>query len=320
MSEPRTIWQIGGGPDSRVFADVFLKNGVALIGPGWIGPWTPQRVAQDNDEKSVARMAFEVKSGHVFVLRHGQSRISAVGVVDGEYQFFNQFDDVNGWDLQHGRRVRWCSLPEPHDFGAAVFGANPRRIARVAKAEVRDYVERFLDSPPTHWQTAPLPPLPVEEPRLSLDDLPVCLKDIVAAVNDLGRFYWDRKGFGGHPTEDELLVHFVVPLLRALGWAPERIGIKWHYIDITLFKDLPRTPQNCHLVIEAKRLGAGVEGALGQGKRYLAELGIARDIVVTDGIRYRLYDGQNSFQAAAYANLANLKPSALRLFDRLRRP
>jgi len=59
---------------------------------------------------------------------------------------------------------------------------------------------------------------------------------------------------------------------------------------------------------------------LGQGKRYLAKLGIARDIVVTDGIRYRLYDGKNSFRAAAYANLANLKPSALVLFESLRRP
>ena len=31
---------------------------------------------------------------------------------------------------------------------------------------------------------------------------------------------------------------------------------------MAVFKSLPRTPENCRLIIEAKRLGAGVEGAL----------------------------------------------------------
>jgi hypothetical protein len=56
-----------------------------------------------------------------------------------------------------------------------------------------------------------------------------------------------------------LIVHFVTPLLRALGWPPERITVKWRYIDVTLFAALPRTPENSHLVIEVKRLGAGVD-------------------------------------------------------------
>ena len=43
---------------------------------------------------------------------------------------------------------------------------------------------------------------------------------------------------------------------------PERIAVKWRYIDVTVFKALPRIPENCPFVIEAKRLGAGVEGAL----------------------------------------------------------
>jgi hypothetical protein len=44
-------------------------------------------------------------------------------------------------------------------------------------------------------------------------------------------------------------------------------------------------------VIEAKRLGAGVEGALEQAKGYVEALGIPRDVIVTDGIRYRMYAG-----------------------------
>jgi hypothetical protein len=43
-------------------------------------------------------------------------------------------------------------------------------------------------------------------------------------------------------------------------------------------------------------------------------------VVVTDGIRYRLYDGRHGFAPVAYANLARLKQSADKCFARLRRP
>src|SRR5207249_5545845 len=44
MSAPaRAVWQISAGPASRSYADVFLKHGVALIGPGDAGLWKPER-------------------------------------------------------------------------------------------------------------------------------------------------------------------------------------------------------------------------------------------------------------------------------------
>ncbi|HBL27435.1 MAG TPA: hypothetical protein DD490_11425, partial [Acidobacteria bacterium] len=89
--------------------------------------------------------------------------------------------------------------------------------------------------------------------------------------------------------------------------------------DVAVFRALPRTPENCHLVIEAKRLGAGVEGALEQAKGYVATLGLHRDVIVTDGIRYRMYAGDR-FEPVAYANLARLKRPATELFARMQRP
>jgi hypothetical protein len=86
-----------------------------------------------------------------------------------------------------------------------------------------------------------------------------------------------------------------------------------------VFLALPRTPENCHLVIEAKRLGAGVEGALQQAKGYVEALGIPRDIIVTDGIRYRMYAGDLGFEPMAYANLVRLKKRAANLFARMQR-
>ena len=107
-------------------------------------------------------------------------------------------------------------------------------------------------------------------------------------------------------------MHFVVPFLRALGWPPERIAVKWRYIDVAVFMNLPRTAENCHLVIEAKRLGAGVEGALEQAKAYVNALGIPRDVIVTDGIRYRMYASGRGFEPVAYANLVRLKKPSSR--------
>ena len=314
----RGIWQLAEGPSSRLYADVFLKYGVGLIGPGDAGPWTPERDDDEFEGGFVRRFASEVQVGDVFLLRTGISTICAVGIVASDYMYLNQFDDVNGWDLQHARRVRWCRLPQEHTFTTQVFGANPTRCSRTRNEEVLDYADRFLNSPPTHWQTAALPGLPPEEPPL--EDVPGTLQGLVAAANDLVPLFWDRQDFGEHPSEDELIAHFVVPFLRALGWPPERIAVKWRYIDVAVFRALPRTPENCHLVIEAKRLGAGVEGALEQAKGYLEALGTPRDVVVTDGIRYRMYSCQSAFEPIAYANLGRLKESAAELFARMKRP
>jgi len=321
MTIPPTVWQIGSGTASRTYAGVFLDHGVGLIGPGYAGPWHAGRPDDDYDEAGYVRwLASEVEAGDVFLLRKGLATISAIGLVCGDYQFLPQFDDVNGWDLSHGRRVRWCPLPEDHDFGDSVFGAIPRRISRVRTEAVIDYAQRFLNSPPTDWQTAPLPPLPAQQPPLQDNEIPESIRDLVLQARDLDSLMWDTRQFPVRPSEAELIAHFTVPLLRALGWLPEHIAIGMDYRDVTLFRTLPRVPENCHLVIEAKRPGEGLEGARPQGVGYVQALGVPRDLVVTDGIRYRFYDCQKDFAPAAYANLPNLKASALSLFARLKRP
>jgi hypothetical protein len=311
------IWQISAGPASRSYADMFLKHGVALIGPGDAGPWTPERKDEAFEGAFVRRFASEIAPGDVVLLRIGLARIAAVGIIAGDYEYLNAFDDVNGWDLQHARRVRWASLPAEHDFGGAPFGANPPRCSRVWTTEVVDFSTRFVKSPPTHWQSAPLPTLPAEDPPLAT--VPDAIAGVIAQAADLLPMMQDARSFGELPSEDELIVHFVVPLLRATGWPPEHIAVKWHYIDVAVFRALPRTPANCRFVIEAKRLGAGVEGALEQAQGYVRTLGAACDAIVTDGIRYRMYDGAHGFAPLAYANLARLKRPAAELFARMQR-
>lgn len=313
----RALWQISAGPASRSYADVFLRYGVALIGPGDAGPWESDHEESESWDGFVRRFASEVAVGDVFLLRTRLATIAAVGLVASDYLYVNAFDDVNGWDLQHTRRVQWCRLPSEHTFASSVFGANPPRCSRVWNHEVVDYAERFLKSPPSQWQTRPFPELPAEEPPLH--HVPRPLQAIVAQAADLVPLLQDRRRFGESPSEDELIAHFVVPFLRALGWPPERIAVKWRWIDVAVFRALPRTPENCEFVIEAKRLGTGVEGALEQARRYVEALGLPRDAVVTDGVRYRMYAAEHDFDHLAYANLIRLKQRATDLFERMRR-
>ena len=313
-----TIWQVSAGPSDRSYADQFLNHDLALIGPGDAGSWLSERSDQEFGGGFVRRFAVELQTGDVLLLRTGISTICAVGLVASEYQYLPQFDDINGWDLQHGRRVRWCILPEPYDFGEPVFGANPPRLSRVQAGDIVDYAIRFVQSPPTDWQIRALSTLPEEEPKLEV--YPSELQEIIAQVQDLERLYWDVDVFGDRPMEDELIAHYVIPFLRALGWPIERIAVEWHNIDVCVFTKLPRIPEHCHYLIEAKRLGAGVEGALDQAVGYVSALGVRRDVVVTDGIRYRMYNASKDFTPVAYANLARLKQSSLDLFNRMRSP
>jgi hypothetical protein len=313
-----TIWQLAGGPSSRPYADVLLKYGVGLIGPGDAGAWNPGRDDDEFEGGFVRRFASEMEVGDVVLLRTGIASIAPVGLVASDYLYLNQFDDVNGWDLQHARRIRWAKLPQEYSFTDLVFGANPPRCARTLNDDVTDYVDRFLNSPPTRWQCARLPDLPPDEPLL--EEVPQALRGIVAQAQDLSRLFLDRENLGDYPTEDEMVAHFVVPFLRALGWPPERVAVKWRYIDVAVFAALPRVPQNCRFVIEAKRLGAGVEGALAQAKGYVEALAVPCDVVVSDGMRYRMYSCENLLAPIAYANLIRLKGSAAELFSRMKRP
>ena len=311
------IWQIMP-PAAMVnsIAEFFIRYGVALLWPGDPGRWSPDRYSEYGVNDWTRWFAETMSVGDAILLRTGQNQIRAVGLVASEYSYEDRFDDVHGFDLQHCRRVRWCRLPQDYEFGGSVFTRG--RFSCVRKASVREYVTNFLASPPTYWREAPLPELPPEEP--SLDDVPQKFRDIVARAQDLVPLYGNRECFGDYPTEDELVAHFVIPFLRALGWPPEQIAVKWRYIDVTVFAALPRTPENCRFVIEAKRLGAGVEGALEQAKGYVESLDVLRDVVVTDGIRYRVYASERAFEPVAYANLIRLKRSAVELFDRLTRP
>lgn len=318
MSDKFNIWQISPpAPVMHSVKEFFLKYGVALIWPGDSGHWKPGRYEYNYALSDwIKWFAETMAEGDVILLRTGMTKICALGVIVGKYSYEDRFDDVFGYDLQHCRRVRWCRLPEEYDFSESVFTKG--RFSKVRKISVQDYVSNFISSPPTVWKEAPLPKLPPEESLLKL--VPPVLNEIIAQAQDLTSLYHDLEGFGDLPSEDELVAHYVVPFLKALGWHTEHIAIQWRYIDIAVFNTLPREPENCRFIIEAKRLGAGVEEALIQAIKYVEKFNTPRDIIITDGIRYRVFSCNEGFKRVAYANLIRLKESASDLFSRLQRP
>jgi hypothetical protein len=317
----RSVWQVGGGQSNRLFVDELIKYGVALIGPGDAGAWKSTMSDDDFGGSGVRRFVTEPALGDIILLRSGQSTVHAIGLIASDYLYLPQFDDVNGWDLQHARRVRWYRLPAPYAFQTTVFGANPRRFSRIYNDAAISYAHSFVRSPPTDWQVAALSALPDPEPPLS--SIPEPIAEIVALAADVGGSYWDNERFGERPCEDEMIAHYAIPLLRAMGWSPENIAVQWRSIDVCVFRDLPRVPENIQFIVEGKRLGDGIEGALGQAKGYATALMVSCDLIVTDGFRYRLYEHdeqQADFLPLAYANLLSLKQPSAKFFARIKRP
>jgi hypothetical protein len=317
MVTGRKVWQISGGPASRSYADVFLKHGVALIGPGSAGRWERGKPDGPFEGPYTRCLAEEVSIGDIFLLRTSISQVTGIGLVASEYLFLDQFDDVNGWDLRQGRRVRWYRLPLPYDFRTSVFGANPPRLSGVHNEAIIRFAESNTNAPPDTWKTADLPNLPPPEPLLA--EIPPDLSFAVASIQDLGTMYRDRDVLGKPPSEAEIVAHCVVPFLDALGWHRFHVAVEWNNVDVALFSALPRVVENCSLVLEAKAFNEGIEGAGAQAKNYLDQLGIHRELVVTDGFRYKMYAGSDLAQPIAYANLWEPKRSALALFERMRR-
>lgn len=311
-----TIWQVAAGYNG-LYADVFIDNRVALIGPGDPGEWNENLPDEVFEGSHVRRFANELNIGDILLLRIGRSMVKAIGLVVCNYQYLEQFNDVYGWDLQHSRRVRWCVLNELHQFDTHVL---PRyRFSRVYNEIVIEYVREIIETHQCNWQLEDLVEIRNEE-NLELHDLPDNLQDFVGELCHLQECYWNDNFGEDMPTEDELVSHLVIPFLKALGWQLKNIGVEWRNVDISVFSDLPRTPENCKFLIEVKRnIQQNFKIAVDQVRTYAEQLDVLCNIVVTDGKCYWIFDPETD-GIIAHANFEQPKQSALDLIDLMINP
>jgi hypothetical protein len=117
-------------------------------------------------------------------------------------------------DPQGGKTVRLVpgvqrSVVPSTQHRATILRGNPPRCSRVWNEKVVEFAERFLKSPPTGWQTAPLPELPAEAPPLGQ----VPGSDFLRLANAFSALYPNR-------SEEKRLLDAM--LLAVPRWGDER--------------------------------------------------------------------------------------------------
>jgi hypothetical protein len=312
------IWQVAAGDGSRDYTELFLKYGVILVGPGSAGDYFQNKEvynsAESKDYRAFIRViAEDMNQDDLVILKqpHGRSwKIVAVGKVTSDYLHKEVFGDVEGWRLQHCRRIQWRRPLNPTVNNGlrrgTLLGVNSQQAINEATA---------IWSTGNAMVSEDLPPEPEKEEEISVDQLIDSLMieglpgngaEVIAAtiwrLRRIARWYSEHAADVG---EHEIRTFLIVPLLTSLGWAEQKIKIEWNSIDVAIF-DSPYSKESKPVVIiESKRLGDGLLYAPEQATRYAHNYPTCSLFVVSDGIRYKLYQKETdgSWRYASYMNL-----------------
>ena len=321
--EGRNVWQHAAGDDGRDYVDLCLKWGVILNGPGHLGRWPDCRQRLHDEGWSakklsdLRRFSEDMGDGDIVVLRLGTKVVAAVGVLIGGYEWCDAFGDVDGWVLQHVHRVRWHWIgPQTFETYALKLGDTTQLLGEGA---VREWLESLQPNQPVDTVLPALPYLAggqeIDYSRISefLFDHGVASASITRLMDEIGELTriarWYGRAQGKKPSEHETVAYLVVPLLRALGWTPQRMAIEWNYLDVGLFDSLPRSDDTLQAVVEAKKMDNACLSAKAQAAGYAEKRPACRRVIVTDGIRYGVYvktEG-GAFELYAYLNLSRLR-------------
>ncbi len=321
----KTIWQQAAGNTDRNHSDLCLLWDVILNGQGYAGQWPDcektLRIDGCASRKitDLRRFTEEMKDGDLVVLRTGTSTVLGVGQIVGPYEWHDQFGDIDGWDLQHVRRVRWIwkgrSNPKTFETYALKQGDTTQILNR---GPVTDWLESLpvsddaLVRPVVDLPTQGMPrDIGVTEISEFLFDHGVASTSINTLLNEIGELTRIAKWYqrAHSPSEHETVAYLVVPLLRALGWTPQRMAVEWNHVDVALFEQLPRGDETLRVVVEAKKMDNSCLSAISQAMSYANGRTACNRLIVTDGLRYGVYTrSQNEpFLLYAYLNLSRLR-------------
>jgi hypothetical protein len=125
--------------------------------------------------------------------------------------------------------------------------------------------------------------------------------------------WYGEAGFApGRPSEHEVVAHVILPLMMALGWLEQLLGVEWNKIDLAVFAGTPTDHEHCELICEAKVMGHGLQGVLQQAIGYADRLHLdaCKKTLLADGGRFYLYkrsEGGWSTSPAGYLNVQLLR-------------
>ena len=323
--EGKMIWAVACGENysGRDFTKVCTDWDVILIGSGKNGPYFENKALYGKSSKfkrdGYKEFAEDIKDGHIIVLHHGMSKILGVGMVVGDYNWSKLFEDIDGWDLQHYRRVRWLPL-KGVDPGSKSIALGRGRVHKIHSVEVIEWL-KSLSVTDTDMKRE-LRELPKTEPKpVTCDEIGkyLCEKGISSTqVETLFKEFdklikladWYDKN--GQPSEHETVAYLVIPILRALGWTHEQMAVEWKHVDLALFDQPKRKDENLAVVVEVKKKGHACLSAQSQAEHYAQSKDHCKRLIVTDGLRYGTFlreRGENNtwiWKLYAYFNLRQL--------------
>jgi len=254
-------------------------------------------------------------------LRLGTKKVFGVGIIVGDYKWLDIFGDVDGWDLQHVRRVKWIKTyddPKRFDTYTLKQGETTQKLNHDTSKDLIEWLqnldviqEKEYEEPEKLPDNSYIRNIGTEEISEFLFEHGVdsnSINTLIEEIDELIRIAkWYKKKDKG-PSEHETVTYLVVPLLRALGWTPQKMGIEWKNIDLALFCSLPRAGENLDVVVEAKKKGNSCLTAKSQAESYAIDRKNCHRVILTDGLRYGIFLRNNdSFKLHSYLNLTNLK-------------
>ena len=303
------------------------------------------------NENTLSRFREKMQENDIVVMRYeeGGEKFHAVGQIVGSHEWRDEFRNIDGWDLSRVRRVRWLSkqvtsrlLKEFNFIKGIPAGIILKPINDITHIELINKLDqigqdKWVKSSKKLYEPA------VEFESVSKDECKYldsvyedistfigkaskCIPDTSVEGNSNSRlkyqlqemtellkwhelnWYNDDKAY---LSEYETVCHFVVPLLRSLGWNQKQIAVEWGIpgidkrkkkrIDIALFQnrdDNPYQRKSLSAIIEVKRLGEALLPAYPQAREYWKEIdklqkmdkpSKCKRIILTDGRRYMVY-------------------------------
>lgn len=265
------IWKVASGADGRDYRDLFLEHDFAAIGP----------------QAPFRQRMLNASVGDLIVLAHGFELLQ-VGQIEEKPDLLPPDTDIQGWDLTTFCKVRWLA-PITHRYHER------KRFCRVGNnIALRSAIAAALASPATNWSREPLREIP-RAPGSPLTDAQRHelasgrLQPLIERAKELHTDVVDDRRA---PSEAEMVALYVVPLLLALGWEYDQLGLEWRPLksrgraDVVAFASRRQEHDEIRLIVEAKEMWRGLHtGAPEQAREYSRELpGCV--VVVTNGLDY----------------------------------
>jgi hypothetical protein len=317
-------WQVAAGDGPRDYSQVFLRFGSMLIGPGDPGDYHENsdyykdpKLVSKSDITAIRSFVQYVKEGDVVVLKKPYKKlfeVLAVGTVVGGYSHVSAFDDVEGWDLQHRRGVKWVKPDQVCRIKGLTRGTFKRINHQTAIAKVNEILQSGtpIPSEANPKDSGKLEDEELIEILINNGLRPNDAEDFTHTLRYIRRLVKWYQYNGKNVKEHETRTFLIIPLILALGWPEQQLKIEWNNIDVAFFdrpysKGDTSTPNDCIIILESKRLREGLSYATKQGQFYASKYPKCERLIVSDCCCYKLYKRKGKdWVYSAYLNI--LKP------------